>query len=111
MAESLMRSCCLFLLLESNIAKEMRVEPCVAARRGSLSAAVGDDVGGGCSCGLQGAHVVLCRFSALVSWLELLIDFGSAIYFFQNVPENSNMMVEWIHFRVLAILFFYGLLR
>lgn len=85
----------------------MHVEPCVAALRGSLSAVVGDDVGGGCSCG---RHAVLRRFSALVSWLELLIDFGSTVSF-QNVLENSNMMVEWIHFCVLVIFFFSGLLH
>lgn len=39
--------------------KEMRVESCMAALRGSLSGDVGDYVGGGCSCGLRGAHAVL----------------------------------------------------
>lgn len=31
----------------------------LAAAHGILSADVGDYVGGGCSCGLQGAHAVL----------------------------------------------------
>lgn len=39
-----------------------------------------------------------CRFSAVVSWLELLIDFGSGIFFFfQNVLEKSNMGVACFH--------------
>lgn len=39
----------IFYCRRGNDAKETHAEPCVAARRGSLSAAVGDDVGGGCS--------------------------------------------------------------
>lgn len=38
---------------------EMRIKPCMAASHASLSGDVGDYVGGGCSCGLQGAHAVL----------------------------------------------------
>lgn len=38
---------------------EVRIQSCMPAPRGSLSADVGDYVGGGCSCGLQGAHAVL----------------------------------------------------
>lgn len=79
-----MRSRCLFLLHQAveKDAKEMHVESCMAARRGSLSGDVGDDVGGGCSCGLQGAHAVLCRFSAVVSWLENINRFWQRHYFF-----------------------------
>lgn len=92
-------------------AKEMHVESCMAARRGSSSGDVGDDVGGGCSCGLQGAHVVLCRFAAVVSWLEILIDFGSAIISFQNMLEKSNMGASVFHIQALVTSFFFGLLH
>lgn len=92
-------------------AKEMHVESCMAARRGSLSGDVGDDVGGGCSCGLQGAHAVLCRFSAVVSWLELLIDFGSAIIFSRMCWKSPIWGLSVFHIGALVTSFFHGLLH